>query len=131
MRSYADKKELVAAIQTSLDKYLAEFADIPEALRCQRSDEHKKTPSEHLSYQLGWVNLLLQWEKDEQAGKAVHTPASGYQWNQLGKLYQHFYAYYGSHSLCEQQNMLRDSVVALCDWVATLSEPQLFELGQR
>lgn len=81
MRSYADKTELVAAIQTSLDKYLVEFADIPEALRHQRSDDNEKTPFEHLSYQLGWVNLLLQWEKDEQAGKTVHMPASGYQWN--------------------------------------------------
>lgn len=131
MKSYADGAALVTAIQTALEKYLAEFADIPEALKDERVLANEKTPSEHLSYQLGWVNLLLQWEKDEQAGKAVCVPAEGYRWNQLGGLYQHFYASYGKYSLCEQQDMLHNAVTELCGWVAGLSAAELFQTGQR
>ncbi|TCP92091.1 hypothetical protein EDC44_1272 [Cricetibacter osteomyelitidis] len=131
MKSYTDGAALVAAIQAALDKYLVEFADVPEVLKDVRVLVNEKTPSEHLSYQLGWVNLLLQWEKNEQAGKVTCVPAEGYRWNQLGELYQHFYASYGKYSLFEQQDMLRDAVTELCGWVEGLSEAELFQSGQR
>ena len=79
--------------------YLAEFADIAEADKHRRAAPEGKTPAEHLAYQLGWTGLLLQWERDEQAGQTVHTPAEGYKWNDLGGLYQQFYRQYGSLSL--------------------------------
>ena len=73
MTHYQSKTERTAAIQTALDKYLAEFADIPEAARHTRATDSGKTPSEHLAYQLGWVTALLDWERREQAGEAVQT----------------------------------------------------------
>ena len=69
-----------------------------------------KTPSEHLAYQLGWVTALLDWERREQAGEAVQTPAPGYKWNALGDLNQHYYHTYGALTLAEQQTMLREKV---------------------
>ena len=46
MKSYADGAALVAAIQTALEKYLAEFADIPEALKDERVlANEKRRPS--------------------------------------------------------------------------------------
>ena len=54
------KSELIAAIRTALDRYLAEFADIPEQAKDIRAAAGEKTPSEHLAYQLGWTQLLLQ-----------------------------------------------------------------------
>lgn len=131
MRSYENKQELIHEIKTRFEKYDSEFDQIPEVLKDQRIEEVDKTPSENLSYQLGWVNLLLQWEKDEQAGKIVETPATGYKWNNLGGLYQSFYEKYGSYSLGKQRAMLREAVNELCDWVATLSDIELFEAGQR
>ena len=101
MKTYANRAELIAAIRTALDRYLAEFADIPERAKDICATAGEKTPSEHLAYQLGWTQLLLQWERDEQAGKAVHTPAEGYKWNKLGDLYQHFYQSYGGLTLAE------------------------------
>lgn len=88
MKTYANADELITAIRTALDKYLAEFADIAEADKHRRAVSDGKTPAEHLAYQLGWTGLLLQWERDEQAGRTVHTPAEGYKWNNLGGLYQ-------------------------------------------
>ena len=68
MKSYEDQKELIAAIEISLEKYLAEFTNIPENKKDARLLEGERTPSEHLSYQLGWVSSLLDWESREQGG---------------------------------------------------------------
>ncbi|MDH2999905.1 cytoplasmic protein [Chelonobacter oris] len=131
MRSYTDGSELNLAIQAALQKYLKEFANIPGAMKDYRAIEGDKTPSEHLSYQLGWVNLLLQWEQDEQAGNVVHTPMQGYQWNNLGDLYQYFYAAYGQYTLFEQQQMLKKSVAEIGIWVVGLNNEELFQPEQR
>lgn len=131
MKTYADTAELTAAIHTALDKYLAEFADIAEADKHDRAIPEGKTPSEHLAYQLGWTNLLLQWEQDEQAGKTVHTPAEGYKWNDLGGLYRQFYRQYGGLTLQEAQNRLREQTALICRWLDKLTEAELFEPNQR
>ncbi|MBN6065683.1 ClbS/DfsB family four-helix bundle protein [Aggregatibacter actinomycetemcomitans] len=131
MKHYQSKAELTAAIQAALDKYLAEFADIPETARHSRAADGSKTPSEHLAYQLGWVSALLDWERREQAGEVVQTPADGYKWNALGGLYQHFYHTYGRLTLAEQQTLLREKVAALCAWIDSLSDGELFLPGQR
>ena len=131
MKTCANRADLIAAIRTALDRYLAEFADIPEQAKDIRAAAGEKTPSEHLAYQLGWTQLLLQWERDEQAGKTVHTPAEGYKWNQLGDLYQHFYQSYGGLTLAEQQVRLREQVGQICAWLATLRDDELFQTGTR
>ncbi|MCA9766923.1 MAG: ClbS/DfsB family four-helix bundle protein, partial [Carnobacterium sp.] len=125
MREYSGKKELVDTIQKKYQKYISEFATIPENLKEKRVEDVDKTPSENLSYQLGWINLLLQWEKDEQQGKDVKTPAKGYKWNNLGGLYQSFYNQYGSFSLKEQEILLTKSVMELCEWINSLSDKEL------
>ena len=131
MKTYANAAELITAIHTALDKYLAEFADIAEADKHCRAVPDGKTPAEHLAYQLGWTGLLLQWERDEQAGQTVHTPAEGYKWNDLGGLYQQFYRQYGSLTLQEAQARLRGQAAQICTWLETLSEQELFEPNQR
>ena len=131
VRNYPNKQALLDAVQTALDKYLAEFADIPESARNIRAADGGKTPSEHLSYQLGWVHSLLDWERREQAGEEVHTPAEGFKWNNLGGLYQRFYQAYGVYTLAEQQAMLRGKTAELCAWIEGLSEDELFLAGQR
>lgn len=131
MRQYANKEELISTINEKYKKYIAEFHDIPEILKNKRIKEVDKTPSENLSYQLGWINLLLHWEQKEQKGEEVHTPAEGYKWNKLSGLYNSFYKQYGEYSLKEQQSMLNEAVNHLCEWLNTLSEKELFEVDQR
>lgn len=63
MREYRNKAELISEIQLRYKKYIAEFENIPESLKNKRIAEVDKTPSENLSYQLGWVSLLLSWEE--------------------------------------------------------------------
>ncbi|WP_165006160.1 MULTISPECIES: ClbS/DfsB family four-helix bundle protein [unclassified Enterococcus] len=131
MKEYKHKEELIEAIKNSYQKYITEFSDIPEEDKDLRSEETEKTPSEHLSYQLGWINQLLAWERDEKNGIKVQTPAKGYKWNNLGGLYQHFYETYGTNSLKQQKQLLDRAVNELCHWVETLSEVELFEPEQR
>ena len=132
MKSYEDQKELIAAIETSLEKYLAEFTNIPENKKDARLRDGERTPSEPLSYQLGWVSSLRDWESREQGGgQTVQTPAEGYKWNNLSGLYQQFYATYGGYTLAEQQQMLWEKVAELCSWVENLSETEFFTPEQR
>lgn len=101
MQSYDNKDELITAITTSYQKYINEFIDIPNDLKDKRIDEVDRTPSENLSYQIGWLTALLGWEQDEKTGKHVDVPAKGYKWNNLGGLYTSFYETYSNYSLSE------------------------------
>lgn len=131
MKTYTDKAELVKEIKNSYQKYIDEFEEIPEELSDKRVENVDRTPSENLSYQLGWLSLLLDWEATEQQGLNVFTPAKGYKWNNLGGLYQSFYNEYGKLTLFEQKECLDKKVVELCIWIESLSEKELFESGYR
>lgn len=131
MKQYKNKQELIDTICDKYKKYIAEFEDIPEELRNKRIKEVDKTPSENLSYQLGWINLLLNWDKKEQAGLDVQTPAEGYKWNNLGGLYQSFYITYGKYTLKEQLEQLSVAVNKLDTWLNTLTDQELFDPRQR
>lgn len=128
---YSSSQEITNKIRQNSQKLVAEFDTIPEALKDTLIIEVDRTPSEILSYQLGWVNLLLQWEQDEQNGLDVQTPSSDYKCNNLGGLYQSFYETYGHSSLLEQKDELEIAVNKLCNWVETMPTKDLFESGQR
>lgn len=90
MKSYESKAALNEAIKTNYKKYIDEFTNIPNSLSNKRIQNVARTPSENISYQLGWITALLNWEKDEIAGQDVFVPAKGYTWNNLGGLINHF-----------------------------------------
>ena len=110
MKTYESKDELKAEIQKSLDSYLAEFDVIPESCKNTRVPDTDRTPAENLAYQVGWTTLLLQWEADEQHGRAAKTPHEMFKWNQLGDLYAWFTATYAPLSLAELKTMLRKTL---------------------
>lgn len=60
MREYTSKKELKEEIEKKYEKYDAEFETISESQKDEKVETVDRTPSENLSYQLGWVNLLLE-----------------------------------------------------------------------
>ena len=95
MKQYSNAEELIESINKAYKKLIEEFREIPEELRDKHITEVDKSPSEILSYQLGWINLLLSWEKGEQCGLDVHMLTPEYKWNNLGGLYQFFYDQYG------------------------------------
>jgi hypothetical protein len=66
MIQYKDKTELIEAIKENYLLYDKEFNDIPENEKDLLKPGVDKSPSQNISYQLGWTRLLLQWESDEK-----------------------------------------------------------------
>ncbi|MBU5267097.1 ClbS/DfsB family four-helix bundle protein [Virgibacillus proomii] len=131
MKQYLNAEELIESINESYKKFIEEFKGIPEELRDKHITEVDKSPSEMLSYQLGWINLLLSWEKDEQCGLNVKTPTPAYKWNNLGGLYKSFYEQYGFLTLKQQEEELTKLICKLIEWINNLSEAELFQPEQR
>ncbi|WEV60554.1 ClbS/DfsB family four-helix bundle protein [Streptococcaceae bacterium ESL0729] len=131
MKVYKDKEELKSEIKKSYDKYIAEFKDIPENLKDQKSDASERTPAENLAYQLGWTNLLLSWERDEKLGLEVKTPSDKFKWNQLGDLYKWFTDTYASLSLDELEEKLSKNVDDILKMIDGMTEEEIFEVHQR
>lgn len=131
MRTYQNKQELIQAIKIQYKKYIEEFANIPENKKDLIVEGVDKSPSQNLSYQLGWLNLILEWEQAEKQGIDVKTPTPDYKWNQLGGLYQSFYKKYGNIALKKQVEELNVLVEKFIVWIDSLSETEIFEVGQR
>lgn len=131
MRTYSSKQELIGVIRDSYEKYDTEFAVLNDADRDVRVEGVDKTPAENIAYQIGWLTLLLGWERDEKEGRDAQVPTKGYKWNNLGGLCEHFYHEYHLSSLQEQQDVLRALVDELCMFIENLSDSEIFEPGAR
>ena len=131
MRSYASGEELIAEIRKRADLFIVEFDAVTEADRDTFKDGVDRTPAQMLAYQLGWMDLLLGWERDEQAGREVVMPAPGYRWNQLGGLCSTFDDQWRDASIPRLREAFRDRVDGVVALVASLSQDELFTSGQR
>ena len=77
MIQYKNNQELIDAINKAYEKFVEEFLEVKNEEIHKRIDSVEKTPAEMIAYQIGWLNHIIQWEKDELAGKEVITPAPG------------------------------------------------------
>ncbi|MFR3729734.1 ClbS/DfsB family four-helix bundle protein [Lacrimispora sp.] len=126
MQEYKSKEELIAEIKKTADAFIMEFDSIEEADKDKILEGVDRSPAQMIAYQLGWMNLLMGWDRDELAGKEVVTPAAGYKWNRLGGLYESFYRQYEDCTLCGLRGLYRDCVAALIQWLELFSEEDLF-----
>ncbi|QIB68897.1 ClbS/DfsB family four-helix bundle protein [Aminipila butyrica] len=131
MQEYANREALIAEIKKTANLFISEFDGIHESDKAVRFEEVDRTPQEIIAYQLGWMKLLRSWDKDELAGKEVVTPSPGYKWNQLGGLYQSFYAQYQEESLSELIELFGSTVEELIHWLDGFSDEELFCSGGR
>jgi len=131
LQTYPSKEAFIAEIRRTYKLFDQEFDDVPEDRKNQRIGEVDRTPQEMIAYQLGWLSLVMSWERDEGAGIEVTTPAPNYKWNQLGALYQRFYQAYDGYSLEELRFMLKQRTDEWCEWINRLTEEELFRPGVR
>ncbi len=131
MRKYSSKDELKGEICKTFSKYIEEFDDIPERLKDMRVDGVDRTPSENLSYQVGWTSLLLKWEDCEKNGIHVKTPTEDFKWNELGGLYKYFNDTYASYSLDRLKKMLRENIDSIYDMIDNMTDDELFKPHMR
>lgn len=128
---YQSKEELKSIIHAG---YLAldnEFDGIGDCQKDIRIEEVDRTPAEIIAYQLGWMNLVMKWDRDEKKGETVITPTSDYKWNQLGALYQSFYHTYTSYTLSELRSLFKKTEQEWQNWIDSLSDDELFTQGVR
>jgi len=90
MTEYQNRQELILEISNCANLFIEEFNDIGEKDKNRLIDGVDRTPAQMIAYQLGWLNLILDWEKKEQQGHIVITPTPDYKWNNLGGLYERF-----------------------------------------
>lgn len=69
----------------------------------------------------------MQWEADEQHGRAAKTPHELFRWNQLGDLYAWFTATYAPLSLAELKTMLRKNIDEIYTMIDSMPDAELFE----
>jgi hypothetical protein len=94
-----NKTELELAIETAFDKILKDYQRVPVELSRTLGVEsgHKAgliSVSDSLAYLIGWGRLVLNWHQLKADNQEVDFPATGFAWNQLGELAQHFYHTY-------------------------------------
>jgi Uncharacterized conserved protein len=131
MKEYKNKQEFIDQISYRAKLFIAEFSDIPETDKRKLVNGVDKTPAQMISYQLGWLSLILDWEKQEQQGMMVITPHVDYKWNNLGGLYESFYKQYDKYSLQELRNMFDKSEQEIKTLVNSYTNTELFQPGGR
>ncbi|MCL2065027.1 MAG: ClbS/DfsB family four-helix bundle protein [Candidatus Cloacimonetes bacterium] len=110
---------------------MVEFLEVENEDIHKRIESIEKTPAELIAYQIGWLNHIMQWEKDELAGKKVITSAPGIIRNEIGKLVQTFYNKHNKGDLKSLLSEFAKTKEEFVEWIATLDEKTLFELNQR
>lgn len=92
-----NKQELLAAIASHYRKLEQELASVPsehahEATLEGHAKGTRMSVADLVAYLIGWNLLVLKWCDDREKGITVDFPETGYQWNELGRLAQKFYA---------------------------------------
>ncbi len=131
MQGYESKKALIAEIEKTAALFIDEFADVKEEDKDKLIEGVERTPAQMIAYQLGWLDLIMKWDKDEAEGKRVVTPCEGYKWNNLGALYQSFYERFSSYSLAELQSLFKEKVITFVQWLGEIAEEDIFTAGSR
>jgi hypothetical protein len=131
MQDYASKQALIDEIQSGADAFIKEFDGLSDADKDIRFEGLDRTPGEMIAYQLGWMGLLQAWDRDELAGKPAALPAPGLKWNQMGELYQQFYARYAPYSLKQLRELFVKEVAGFIRWFKGFSDDEVFKSGGR
>ncbi|MDU1230491.1 MAG: ClbS/DfsB family four-helix bundle protein [Clostridium sp.] len=131
MVAYKNREELILEISKRAKLFINEFDDISEKDKDKFIDEVDRTPAQMIAYQLGWMNLIIDWENKEKEGQNVITPAPNYKWNNLGGLYEDFYNQYEVYSLEELCISFVKTEEKIIELINTYTDTELFEQGGR
>ena len=131
MQEYKSKEELIDEISNRAKLFINEFSEIQETDKDKLIDGVDRTPAQMIAYQLGWLNLIIDWEKQEQQGIRVITPSADYKWNNLGGLYENFYKQYENYSLQELCSMFEEAEQKIIKLTESYTSTELFKSGGR
>ncbi|WP_026478706.1 ClbS/DfsB family four-helix bundle protein [Alkaliphilus transvaalensis] len=126
MPTYKNKEDLIVEIEKTAKLFISEFDAVNENDKNKHIEGVDRTPGQMIAYQLGWMNLVMSWDKDELEGKEVITPAYNYKWNKLGGLYEKFYKEYEEYSLFELKELFSNCTEQMIIWINNFSNDELF-----
>jgi hypothetical protein len=125
------KAELLESLRQAYTKLDSEFDAVNPEYEKQKGIEGNISCCDVVSYQIGWTNLLMDWEQQELESKVPEMPAKGFKWNQLGELAQSFYEKNSKKSLKELRVEFNEIYKELVTWIESLTEQEIFEPHQR
>lgn len=128
---YTNKSELKEEIKNNASLFIKEYSDIEEKSKNIIDEEIGYSPFQMLSFCIGWIDLVLSWENEEQKGIQKTTLATEWKWNDLDWLYQSCYNKYNDYSLKELIDNFNQKVDSIIQLVNNLSDIELFENGKR
>ena len=128
---YNNKLELIETIKNNANLFIKEYSDIEEISMNKFDEEIKYNPFQMLAFCIGWMDLVLAWEDEEQKGIQETSLATEWKWNDLDWLYKNFYDKYNNYSLNELINTFNQNVESIVDFINNLSDEELFEDGKR
>lgn len=131
MAEYQNREELILEISNRAKLFIEEFNEIDGKDKDRLVDGVDRTPAQMIAYQLGWMNLILDWEEQEQQGQIVITPTPDHKWNNLGGLYESFYEKYKGYSLKELCTMFTRAEQQIVELINSYTDDELFEQGGR
>ncbi|MDT8718059.1 ClbS/DfsB family four-helix bundle protein [Clostridium sp. 19966] len=131
MAGYQNRQELILEISNRAKLFIEEFNDIDEKDKDRLIDGVDRTPTQMIAYQLGWMNLILDWEKQERQGHVVITPTPAYKWNNLSGLYESFYKQYKEYTLKELSTMFIKAEQQVIEMINSYTDAELFQQGGR
>ena len=126
-----NKLELVDAIKNNANLFIKEYSDVEEICMNKIDKEIEYSPFKLLVFCIGWIDLVLSWEDEDQKGIQETSLAIEWKWNELSWLYQSFYDKYNNYSLNELINIFNTKVKKIIDLINNLSDEELFEDGKR
>lgn len=131
MAEYQNRQELILEISKRAKLFIEEFNDVDEKYKDRLIEGVDRTPTQMIAYQLGWMNLILDWENQEQQGDIVITPTPDYKWNNLGGLYDSFYKQYEGYTLKELCTMFIKAEEQIIELINKYTDIELFQQGGR
>ena len=94
-------------------------------------EEIEYSPYQMLVFCIGWMDLVLSWEEEEQNGIQKTVLATEWKWNDLDWLYQSFYDRYKKFSLKELVDNFNQKIDSIIQLINNLSDEDLFNEGRR
>ena len=65
---YNNKLELIDAIKSNASLFIGEYCDIKDEAMNTFYEEIEYSPYQMLVFCIGWMDLVLSWEEEEQNG---------------------------------------------------------------
>lgn len=128
---YNSKLELIETIKNNAKLFIKEYYNIEETSMKNIDEDIEYSPFQMLALCIGWMDLVLAWEDEEQKGVQKTSLATEWKWNDLDWLYQSFYDKYNNYFLKDLIDDFNQKVDSIIQLVNNLSDIELFEAGKR